>query len=106
MEKSQVIICGGPDKSLELRQAIESGKEIILDSETSEILAEIKQHEQRKSGFNTLSMMAQMFGNVYGMGSRHHSTPHYFEYSGIPSEEQLRKRAERKARKMAKKLAK
>lgn len=51
-------------------------------------------------------MMTSMLGSVYGMGNVHRHEPHYFEYSGIPSEEQLRKRAERKARKMAKKLAK
>ena len=51
-------------------------------------------------------MLDSMFGSVYGLGSRPRSTPRYIEYSGIPTEEQLRKRVERKARKKAKKRSK
>jgi hypothetical protein len=68
-----------------------------------EPLPEIKRHDQRRSRLGIMSMMmAQTLGNVYGMSNRQH-TPHYIEYSGIPSEEQKLKSAERKARKRARK---
>jgi hypothetical protein len=70
---------------------------------TVEMLAEIKRHDQRKSGLGIMSMMmASMLGSVYGMSHRQRS-PHYIEYSGIPSEEQRLKSAERKERKKARK---
>jgi len=54
-------------------------------------------------GIMPLLMMAQTLGGVYSLGGRRHRTPHYIEYSGIPSEEQKRKSSERKARKKARK---
>lgn len=60
----------------------------------------------KNSRYHALAAMAMMstIAPFYGdYGPRHKPEPHYFNYSGIPTEEQLRKREERKARKKAKK---
>jgi len=59
----------------------------------------------KSRGLGLSMMMASIFGGLFSPDIRQHNEPHYFEYSGIPTEEQLRKRAERKARKKAKKGA-
>ena len=62
--------------------------------------------EKVKSKGFAMATLAYMFAMAETIGDYrpfHKSEPHYFNYSGIPTADQLRKREERKARKKAKK---
>lgn len=60
--------------------------------------------EKSKLGF--LALAATMWPGIGSYALETRRSPHYIEYSGIPTEEQKRKSAERKARKLAKKARK